>query len=359
MVVEDLLEGDLAMQLGIQRHEDGAEAAPGVGPQDAEALAVGGGGADSVAGGPVGFGAGAGGELAQGLLDVGVGEGGKRLAGGPPGGDGGEALLGVAAVLLQVQPDHGLDAGALVGVEVATGGEVLGQGPGLVAGPGLEGGDELDLVDQAVLQGEQAEEQVVVGGDGGHGAGLPGCRHGRWAFSPDVGGLRPRGAGSVGLSHAGSAHAAPPRPLGLSALRLGQVRPSGAESELLNWRTEFLLCWGLRPGLRTASRVAHVGPTHEASSTQFRAWVDRTERAENTLDGTLAAYGCPSNQGRRLPTPDMESMRLQLHRLNLPAFYPDLERQGGSTAIGVLLRWREPWPGSSVLSGEPFIVDRI
>ena len=103
---------------------------------------------------------------------------------------------------------------ALVGVEVATGGEVLGQGPGLVAGPGLEGGDELDLVDQAVLQGEQAEEQVVVGGDGGHGAGLPGCRHGRWAFSPDVGGLRPRGCGSVGLSHAGSAHAAPPRPLG-------------------------------------------------------------------------------------------------------------------------------------------------
>ena len=56
-----------------------------------------------------------------------------------------------------------------VGVEVAAGGEVVGQGPGLVAGPGVEGGDELALVDQAVLEGEQAEEQVAVGGDGGHG----------------------------------------------------------------------------------------------------------------------------------------------------------------------------------------------
>ena len=71
-----------------------------------------------------------------------------------------------------------------VGVEVAAGDEVVGQGPGLVAGPGLEGGDELGLVDQAVLQGEQAEEQVAVGGDGGHGAILPGGRHGRWPFGP-------------------------------------------------------------------------------------------------------------------------------------------------------------------------------
>ena len=55
-------------------------------------------------------------------------------------------------MLLQVQRDHGLDAGALLGVEVAAGGEVVGQGPGLVAGPGLEGGDELALVDQADLE---------------------------------------------------------------------------------------------------------------------------------------------------------------------------------------------------------------
>src|SRR5262249_7652117 len=66
--------------------------------------------------------------------------------------------------------------------------EVLGQLAGLVASPGLEGGDELDLVDQAVLQREQTEEQVTFGGDGGHGAGLQESRRWRWAF-----GLRRRG----------------------------------------------------------------------------------------------------------------------------------------------------------------------
>ena len=40
VVVENLLEGDLAVQLGIERHEDGAQPAPGVGPQDAEPLAL-------------------------------------------------------------------------------------------------------------------------------------------------------------------------------------------------------------------------------------------------------------------------------------------------------------------------------
>ena len=38
---------------------------------------------------------------------------------------------------------------------------------GPVAGPGLEGGDEGGLVDQAVLQRQQAEEEIALGG--GHG----------------------------------------------------------------------------------------------------------------------------------------------------------------------------------------------
>jgi hypothetical protein len=37
--------------------------------------------------------------------------------------------------------------------------------------------------------------------------------------------------------------------------------PFSAESAPLNRRTEFLLCRSLRPSLRTASRVARVGPT--------------------------------------------------------------------------------------------------
>jgi hypothetical protein len=43
----------------------------------------------------------------------------------------------------------------------------------------VEGGHELGLVDQPDLQRQQAEEEVAVGGDGGHGAGLPGGRRGR------------------------------------------------------------------------------------------------------------------------------------------------------------------------------------
>ena len=52
--VEDLLEGHLAVQLGVQGDEDGAQAAAGMRPEDAEPLAVGGGRADGVAGRAVG-----------------------------------------------------------------------------------------------------------------------------------------------------------------------------------------------------------------------------------------------------------------------------------------------------------------
>ena len=122
--------------------------------------------------------------MGEGAVDVGVADAGQALAGRAAGRDGGQALLHVAAVLLEVPCHQGLDGGPVVGVEVAAGDEVVGQGAGLVEGPGLEGGDELALVDQAVLQRQQAEEQVAVGGDGGHGAGLREGRRWRWAFGP-------------------------------------------------------------------------------------------------------------------------------------------------------------------------------
>jgi hypothetical protein len=127
-------------------------------------------------------------EAGQGAAEVGVAHPGQAFARRAPGGKGGQALLGVA-VLLEVQTDHGLDARPLVGVEVAAGGEVLGQGPGLVAGPSLEGGDEVALVDQADLEGDQAEEQVAVGGEDGHGACLRGAGGGDVCSAPDVGGV--------------------------------------------------------------------------------------------------------------------------------------------------------------------------
>ncbi len=40
VIVEDLLQRHLAMQLGVQRHEDGTESASGVGAEDPKPLAV-------------------------------------------------------------------------------------------------------------------------------------------------------------------------------------------------------------------------------------------------------------------------------------------------------------------------------
>ena len=105
--------------------------------------------------------------MAERGLDLGVAEPRQALAGRTAGGDRGQALLGVAAVLLHVQRDHRLDGGPAVGVEVAPRVQVIGQAPGLVERPGLERGDELGLVDQPVLKGEQSEEEMAVG-SGGH-----------------------------------------------------------------------------------------------------------------------------------------------------------------------------------------------
>ena len=104
VLVEDLLQRHLAVQLRVQGDEDGAQAAAGVGPQDAEPLAVGGGRADGVAGRC--------GRRRRRRVEpepswvrvrsiVGVAERGQALAGGPAGGDRGQALLDVAAVLLR------------------------------------------------------------------------------------------------------------------------------------------------------------------------------------------------------------------------------------------------------------------
>ena len=163
MAVEDLLEGHLAMQLRIQCHEDGAQAAPGMGPEDAEPLPVGGRRADGEAGGAVGVifievsrrmrHA----EVAERRTEVRVAQVGQAVADRPAGGDGGEALSHIAAVGLDVHGRQGLDGGPLGGIEVPLRDEMVGEGARLVAGPGVERGDELRRLDQPGLQGEQAE----------------------------------------------------------------------------------------------------------------------------------------------------------------------------------------------------------
>jgi hypothetical protein len=56
VAVEDLLQRQLAMQLGVQSHEDGVQAAFGMRSENAEPLAVAGGRADGITGGAVGVG---------------------------------------------------------------------------------------------------------------------------------------------------------------------------------------------------------------------------------------------------------------------------------------------------------------
>src|SRR5262245_25360805 len=150
---------------------------------------------------------------------------------------------------------------------------MVGQGTGLVERPRLEGGHELALVDQAVLQREQAEEQVAVSGDGGHGE-TPGRE-----AAPDPAGHRGGARARGGVAWVALSHEAPwrlyPR---TDSDRSGRSAPFRKENALLNWRTEDLLRWGLRPGPRTATRVARVGPTTPTRARRsFDASVDPTE----------------------------------------------------------------------------------
>ena len=92
---------------------------------------------------------------------------GQAGAGGAVGGDRGQALLDVAAVLLEMLGRHALEEAALDGVQVAARTKVVGKAAQLVERPRLEGSDELALVDDARLKREQAEEEMAVGG-GGH-----------------------------------------------------------------------------------------------------------------------------------------------------------------------------------------------
>ena len=130
VVVEDLLQRHLAVQLGVQRHEDGAQAAPGMGPQHAEPLAVAGGRADGVGGGAVGIAV---------VAAVEAGPSGPSVPldlGSPtwPGSRGSIDRRGCAARLRPTSPPcflmwqrPGLDRGAVLGIEVAAVDEVVGQ----------------------------------------------------------------------------------------------------------------------------------------------------------------------------------------------------------------------------------------
>ena len=114
------------------------------------------------------------GALPDGVADLRAGQRPQTLACGAPDGERGEALPGVTAMLLEMQGNHRLDGRALVGVEVATIDEVVGQGPGL---------------------GRDADAGALGGREAHHGAALLDGG----ALRRQVRGLRRPGAGLEGL----------------------------------------------------------------------------------------------------------------------------------------------------------------
>ncbi len=181
------------MQFRIQRHENGTQSAPRMGPKDAEPPAVAGGRADRVGAGAVGVCIGIGNGLArsrtgadagESSLDFAVAQRGEALAGRSAGGNCREALFGATAMFLLMEPYHRLDHIALVGAQVASIDQVFGKLSVLGATPSPKRGDELILIDQAVLERMQSEEKVAVSIDDGHGTHLLGVGRGPWALGP-------------------------------------------------------------------------------------------------------------------------------------------------------------------------------
>ena len=159
MLIEDLLEGHLAVQFSVQRHEDGTQATPRMRPQHAKPLSVGRGQAHGIGAGAVGVFILVGralrrADVSERRLDIGAAGARQALSRRPSDGQHGQAFLNVAAQSLNMQTDDGLDDGPPWCIEVPKLDKVVGQGTALVAGPGGECREQHPLVDQAVLQGQ-------------------------------------------------------------------------------------------------------------------------------------------------------------------------------------------------------------
>ncbi len=80
-----------------------------------------------------------------------------------------QTLLRVVVVLLEVFLHQRLQQGVSLGSERLLAHEDGAEGLAFVQHPGVHGGDELVAVDEIQLQGEDAVQQVQVGGVLGHG----------------------------------------------------------------------------------------------------------------------------------------------------------------------------------------------
>ena len=142
-------------------------------PQQAEPLAVAGGYSHRVAGGAAGVDFVASQDrgfphVGQRGLDVGVRQADQILAGGAVCVQSRQALLHIAAVPFEMPRRQRLDGGAVFALEVAAGGQMIGQALAPIKCPSLERGQELTLVNDSVLKCDQSHEEMAVGGDGSH-----------------------------------------------------------------------------------------------------------------------------------------------------------------------------------------------
>jgi hypothetical protein len=116
VVVEDLLERDLAVQLGVESHEDSAQAALSVGPEDSKPLAIAGRNPERHRGRRI-LGRRVRTDEGDALGEIRVAEGRELLDGRQPRGHRGERSLGVAIVELQLLRGHRNEQGAALLVD--------------------------------------------------------------------------------------------------------------------------------------------------------------------------------------------------------------------------------------------------
>jgi hypothetical protein len=163
--VADLLEGHLAVQLLVAGDVDGAQAAGPVQPQDVKPHASGSGGAsracaqgrvfrDRTIVVP--------GDAGETALEFKVGDSFQIPADRIERIDRGQALFQIEAMDLDVLAGQCLDERVGFGVDGAALEQDSPEAPGLVGDPGAEGGHQCLATDEVILQGEQAEHQVVV-----------------------------------------------------------------------------------------------------------------------------------------------------------------------------------------------------
>ena len=170
---KNLLECDLAVQLAVERDEDGPQAALSMRPQHAKPLPFGSGRADGICDGAVGVialdrRALRRADVPECCLEVRAAGAQQTLTGGAFDGQNRKALGCVTAGDLDMKAGDGLDDLAARGIEVAEVDEMVAQRPALVPSPGGEGRKQRPLVDQAVLQCKQTDEKIAIGVDGGH-----------------------------------------------------------------------------------------------------------------------------------------------------------------------------------------------